>query len=87
MRYLAPRTADRQARIAQALGVDIREMPRDQAAGRAAEAVADLIERLGLPRHLATYGLTDSDLEAAARPVASAEHAFDDLMAIYRQAM
>lgn len=87
MRYLAPRTAAAQARIAQALGVDIREMPLEQAAGSAADAVASLIEDLDLPRHLGAYGLSQADLEAAARPVASAAFPFEDLVDLYRAAL
>jgi alcohol dehydrogenase class IV len=87
MHYLAPRTATAQARIAQALGVDVRGMPIEQAARCAAQAVAELIERLDLPRHLGTYGLSRADLEAAARPVASAEFPFDDLVGIYTAAL
>src|SRR5205823_1413470 len=79
MRYLAPRTGQAQARIAAALGVDTREMPIEQGASRAADAVAQLIERLDLPRHLGAYGLSESDLEAAAQPVASAEYPLEDL--------
>lgn len=86
MRYLAPRTAPAQARIATALGVDTREMPPEQAAARAADAVAALIADLGLPQHLAAYGLTDADLEAAAQPVASGDLPLDDLIGIYRAA-
>lgn len=86
MRYLAPRTAPAQARIAEALGVDVREMPLEQAALRAADAVADLIARLDLPRDLSVFGLGGADFEAAARPVASAEYPFEDLVGIYRAA-
>ena len=35
--------------------------------------MADLIAALELPRRLTGYGLTEEDLEAAARPVASPE--------------
>jgi alcohol dehydrogenase len=87
MRYLAPRTAPEQARIAAALGVDTREMPPARAAARAADAVASLIERLELPHHLSAYALSQSDLEAAARPVGSPEYPFEDLVAIYRAAL
>src|SRR5260221_2693109 len=87
MRYLAPRTGPAQARIAEALGVDVREMPEDQAAQCAADAVADLIARLDLPNHLAAYGLSEADLESAARPVASATLPFEDLVGIYRAAL
>jgi alcohol dehydrogenase class IV len=87
MRYLAPRTLAAQTCIAEALGVDVREMPADQAALRASDAVADLIARLDLPRHLAAYGLTPADLEAAARPVASEAFPLEDLVGIYQAAL
>jgi alcohol dehydrogenase len=87
MRYLAPRTAAAQARIAAALGVDVRKMPPEQAAACAADAVVELIRQLDLPRHLAAYGLTEADLEAAARPVASADWPLEDLIGIYRAAL
>jgi alcohol dehydrogenase len=87
MRYLASRTVTQQVRIAAALGVDVREMPLERAARCAADAVADLIARLELPHHLRAYGLSEADLEAAARPVASAEYPFEDLLGIYRAAL
>ena len=86
MRYLAPRTTQAQARIAAALGVDVAEMPQELAARCAADRVADLIHDLGLPDHLAPYGLSDADLEAAARPVASDTYPFDDLIGILKAA-
>jgi alcohol dehydrogenase len=86
MRYLAPRTATAQARMAEALGVDTREMPLEQAAARAADAVQELIAALGLPQHLAAYGLSEADLETAALPVASAAYPLEDLIGIYRAA-
>jgi maleylacetate reductase len=87
MRYLASRTTAKQARIAAALGVDTREIPLEQAAARAADTVADLIFDLGLPQHLAAYDLTDADLEAAARPVATDDLPLRDLVGIYRAAL
>jgi maleylacetate reductase len=87
MRYLAPRSQPAQARIAEALGVDIRGMPPARAAACAADAVADLIQRLGLPCHLAAYGLSQADLEAAARPVASETLPLADLVGIYQAAL
>jgi alcohol dehydrogenase class IV len=86
MRYLAKRNPAPLARAASALGVETNEMPLDQAALRAADAVADLIRALDLPTHLAAYGLTDADLQAAARPVSSNVYPLDDLVAIYRAA-
>lgn len=87
LRYLAPRTLAAQARIASALGVDVREMPLEQAALQASDAVADLIVRLDLPTHLAAYGLTHGDLESAARPVASDALPYEDLLGIYQAAL
>jgi maleylacetate reductase len=84
MRYLAPRAAEPLGRIAGALGVATAEMPVELAAGCAADAVAALIADLELPQHLGAYGLTDEDLVAAARPVASEAYPLDDLVAIYR---
>jgi alcohol dehydrogenase class IV len=86
MRYLAPRSVEAQARIASALGVDVGEMPLDVAALCAADAVAGLIRGLDLPDHLAPYGLSEADLEAAARPVASDQYPMEDLVGIYRAA-
>jgi maleylacetate reductase len=87
MRYLAPSTADRQARIAAALGVDTRGLDDAQAAARAADAVADLIVRLGQPQHLADYNLSEGDLSAAVGPVAAESgHSADDLLAILHAA-
>jgi alcohol dehydrogenase len=87
MRYLGPRSASVQAKIASALGVDVAEMPVELAARCAADAVSDLIGGLGLPQHLAVYGLSDADLVEAAKPVASADYLLDDLVAIYRSAL
>jgi alcohol dehydrogenase len=82
MRYLAPRTAAKQARIAAALGAAIEGLSEQEAAVRAAAAVADLIARLGQPQHLAPYGLTDADLRTAVEPVAAEGYPADDLLAI-----
>jgi alcohol dehydrogenase class IV len=86
MRYLAPRAPQPLARIAEAMGVDTAEMPQEQAAERAADAVADLIAELGLPQHLAAYRLSEDDLRAAAKPVASEAYPLEDLLNIYRAA-
>jgi alcohol dehydrogenase class IV len=87
MRYLAPRSALVQARIAAALGVDISKLPVERAAMCAAGAVMELIVQLGLPHRLSAYGLSDDDLVAAARPVASDAYPLEDLVGIYRAAL
>jgi alcohol dehydrogenase class IV len=75
MRYLAPRSAAAQSRIAEAFGRT-----------NAADAVADLIHALGLPEHLASYHLSEEDLEIAAQAVASEQYPLEDLVGIYRAA-
>ncbi|HEY7066587.1 MAG TPA: iron-containing alcohol dehydrogenase [Chloroflexota bacterium] len=87
MLYLAPKTAAKQARIAAALGVDTRGLDDAQAASRAANAVADLVVRLGQPRHLAAYSLSEDALRAAVAPVA-AEGGYppDELLAVLHAA-
>ncbi|MGI9146766.1 MAG: iron-containing alcohol dehydrogenase [Chloroflexota bacterium] len=87
LQYLVGRTAPAQARIAQALGVDVSGMPVEHAAACASEAVAALVRSLGLPNRLSAYHLTHADLEAAARPVASQAYPFEDLVGIYRAAL
>ena len=76
LRYLAPRAPRTMERIAQALD-----------APSAAEGVERLVAELDLPRHLAAYGLSDDDLQEAARPVASAKHSEADLVGILRAAL
>lgn len=76
LRYLAPRKQAAAARIAEALQ-----------AKEAAGGVADLIERLGLPRCLAEWKLSDHQLAEAARAVASSEYPAEDLLGILRAAL
>jgi maleylacetate reductase len=87
MRYLATRQPEPLARAASALGVETGEMPLEGAARCAADAVAGLVGALGLPQRLGAYGLSDEDLVAAARPVASDALPLEDLVGIYRAAL
>jgi alcohol dehydrogenase class IV len=84
MRYQAPHTAAKQARIAAALGVDTRGLSEAKAAARAADAVAGLIAHLGQPQHLAAYHLDDAALQTAASGVEG--YAAADLLAILHAA-
>lgn len=86
MRYLAPTTGRAQAKIAEAMGVDVGGLAPDVAAARAADAVQELIAGLSLPNHLAAYNLSPADLDEAVRPLASPATPADDLRAILRAA-
>ena len=76
LRVVGPRAPAAAARIADALG-----------GTDAAAAVGDLVGALGLPRHLSAWNLSDADLREAVRPVASAAHPEDELLAILRAAL
>ena len=75
LRYLAPRHPAAIARIAEALGA------RDAAAG-----LEELLDRLGVSRHLGQWNLTDAQLAGAARAAAGNEYPEADLLSILRAA-
>ena len=86
MRYFARTKADRLAFMAPAMGIPAAGKSDEQLALATADAVAGLIESLGLPQHLSKYELTDEQLRTAAQPVAGATHSLEDLVAIYQAA-
>lgn len=67
MRFLAPALAERMVPIAAALGVDTQSRTAEESALAAADAVAALVERLGLPSRLRDVGVTEADLEPIAQ--------------------
>lgn len=69
MRWLAPVTADRQALVAAAFGVDITGMPTSQAAEMAAREVESLVSDLGLPSTLGEIGVKRADFSSLAGAV------------------
>jgi len=86
MRYRARTQASRLALVAPAMGVARTGASAQQLALAAADAVQDLIRRLGQPQQLSRYKLTEADLRAAAEPVASEANPLEDLLAIYAAA-
>ena len=66
MRFNAEASADRQALIAQAMGVDTSGMSDHSAAMAAADAVEDLRNSLGLPGRLRDVGVPEEGLELIA---------------------
>lgn len=69
MRWLAPVTADRQALIAEALGVDTVGKTADSAAAAAADALESLVSDLRLPARLSDIGVTSADFPGLAEAV------------------
>jgi maleylacetate reductase len=74
MRYYERRMPDRVAALAAVIGTD------------PAGLVQGLIESLGLPQHIAAYGIGDAELRQAAGELAG-KYPADDLFGIYRAAM
>ncbi|MDA0264027.1 MAG: iron-containing alcohol dehydrogenase family protein [Chloroflexi bacterium] len=66
MRFNAEASADRQALIAQAMGIDTAGMSDEEAALAAADAVEDLRVSLGLPGRLRDVGVPEEGLELIA---------------------
>ena len=66
MRFNAEASADRQALIAQAMGIDTSAMSDYDAALAAADAVEDLRDSLGLPNRLRDVGVPEEGLELIA---------------------
>lgn len=71
MRFNNSEVAEQQALIAGALGLDVREMTTDEAGLAAADAVAALNVRLGLPTSLKDAGVPEADLESCAEQAVS----------------
>jgi aldehyde dehydrogenase (NAD+) len=67
MRFNNSEVAEEQAAIAEAIGVDTRGMPAEQAGLAAADAVARLGAELGLPSNLKGAGVPEDDLEECAQ--------------------
>ena len=87
--------ADRYALVAQAMGLDTRNLSEEDAARAAADAVWELTRQIGLPQQLRETGVPEEGLVAAAdlslsdgsivynpRPVFEAE----EVLALYREA-
>mgnify|MGYP001618689602 CR=1 FL=1 len=67
MEFNRPVTARQQRRIAEAVGVDTRRLSDESAAIAAVEELERLIDRLGIPRRLRDWGVSEKDLAAIAR--------------------
>jgi alcohol dehydrogenase class IV len=80
MRFYVKRKPEALERIAAALGADASKP------ASAAAAVSALIAELGLPQHIASYGLTQEDLVEAVKPVAGPDASAEELLGIMKAA-
>jgi len=74
MRYLTAKMPDRMAVLSQVTS------------GDAADRVQELIQSLGLPRHIAAYGIGEPELRRAAGELAG-KYPAEDLLRIYLSAL
>ena len=66
LEFNLPVTGEEQRRIAEAMGVDTRALTDEAASAAAVEELEGLIDRLGIPRRLRDWGVSESDLPAIA---------------------
>ena len=66
MEFNMPKCLDKYPHIAEAMGVDIKGMTKEQASQAAVDAVRDLAIRVGIPQHLTDLGIKESDIPALA---------------------
>lgn len=63
MEWNMPSCLDKYPAIAEAMGVDINDMTREEAAQAACDAVKALSIKVGIPQHLSEIGIKESDIE------------------------
>lgn len=66
MEFNMPKCLDKYPHIAEAMGVNIKGMTKEQASQAAVDAVRDLAIRVGIPQHLTDLGIKESDIPALA---------------------
>lgn len=67
MEWNMPECLDKYPKIAEAMGVDISGMTKEEASKAACEAVRDLAIEVGIPQHLSELGITEKDIPQLAR--------------------
>jgi len=92
MEFNMPCCIDKYAKIAEAMGVDISSMTKEEAAQAACDAVKDLSDKVGIPSSLTALGIKESDIPALAHqaiedvctPGNPREVTYDEIVAIYK---
>jgi alcohol dehydrogenase class IV len=95
MDYNVDYATEKYARIAGLLGIDTRGMADPAAARRAAARARELVEAVGIPSHLSTFGVNKKDLPLIAEesmPSGSLKHnprplSTEDVVAILASAL
>lgn len=95
MEFNLPACLDKFPRVAEAMGVDVSGMSREEASQAACKAVRDLAIKVGIPQHLSELGITEADIPALAAqaeadvctPGNPREVSLSEIEALYRQVL
>lgn len=95
MEFNMPYCLDKFPKVAEAMGVDITGMSREEASKAACEAVRALAIEVGIPQHLSELGIKESDIPALAEqaitdvctPGNPRDVTIDDIKALYAKVL
>lgn len=95
MEFNMPYCLDKFPKVAEAMGVDISGMSKEEASKAACEAVRALAIEVGIPQHLSELGIKESDIPALAEqalgdvctPGNPREVTLDDIKALYAKVL
>lgn len=92
MKFNMPFCLEKYGKIAEAMGVDISGMTKEEAAVAACDAVENLSRRVGIPATLTELGIKESDIEALTKqaledvctPGNPREVSYEEVMSLYQ---
>lgn len=95
MEWNMPACLDKYPAIAEAMGVDISDMTREEAAQAACDAVKALSIKVGIPQHLSEIGIKESDIDTLSEqaiadvctPGNPRDVAIEDIKALYAKVL
>lgn len=95
MEFNMPCCLDKFPKVAEAMGVDITGMSKEEASKAACDAVKALAVEVGIPQHLSELGIKESDIPALAEqalgdvctPGNPREVSLDDIVALYKKVL
>ncbi|TYP47007.1 iron-containing alcohol dehydrogenase [Thermosediminibacter litoriperuensis] len=97
LRFVKPRTVERLARAAKAMGLDTEGLSAEEAAQKAVTAIEEMIKELGLPDSISLFGVKEEDIEKLAQHVYNymghnlkttpGSPAYEDIRQMYRESL
>ena len=95
MEFNMPYCLDKFPKVAEAMGVDISDMTREEAAQAACDAVKALSIKVGIPQHLSEIGIKESDIDTLSEqaiadvctPGNPRDVAIEDIKALYAKVL